>query len=129
VSLGHGQYPRLNITEQDELLIIEATVPGLTKENIVIELDYWKNNPPKENFDETCQLHISSGVAKRVDGIYIVNEIHKSSFKRTISFSSKLCDILNLKVSLENGLLMIVIPKLSAKKPTIETKKIIVPIG
>ena len=125
-------YPRLTITDQNAQIIIEATVHGLKKEDIKIDIEYWKNHDPKVNVDETGQIIISASHAKRFDGERVLEEIRKSNFSRTIYFSEKLCDIFNMTAKVEDGILILTIPKFERQPKDrfdkVETKRVSVAI-
>jgi len=106
-----GAYPKINVTEYENLVIIEAGIPGLTKADINVEI-------------ETGVLTITGNkVSKNNTNDVICNsyrELKHSSFVRSFSLSENIdTDTVDAKV--ENGLLTIVLKKL---KPTnISNKK------
>jgi len=103
-------YPRLNIYNKDSNLVVEATVPGLAKEDVKVTLD-----------DETKVLTISgqNSQNKQVDeDDYYMREITKSAFSRSLQLPSDLKteDCEKLKASFKDGLLKIEIPYKEVKK-------------
>ena len=101
-----GAYPKVNVTEYENSVVIEAGVPGLTKSDISI-------------YVESGVLTITGNkVTKNIDSDDIVcnsyRELKYSSFVRSFSLSENI-DIGTIDAKVENGLLVI---KLKKIKPT-----------
>ena len=101
-----GAYPKVNVTESENSVVIEAGVPGLTKSDISI-------------YVESGVLTITGNkVTKNIDSDDIVcnsyRELKYSSFVRSFSLSENI-DIGTIDAKVENGLLVI---KLKKIKPT-----------
>ena len=93
-----SNYPRVDIRETREAVILDATVPGLRKEDVTI--DY-----------EAGHLNISDD--KQVDSPhdFVHREIHRSAFSRYFSVDEEVYDVKNIDASLTDGILSITIPK------------------
>lgn len=103
-----NNYPRMDISETDNNLIIEASVPGLTKNEVSV--DY------KQGL-----LTISGVKQERKNSKYHTQELHRSSFTRCLNLSDDRFDTSKIECKLENGLLLISIPR---RTQVSETKKI-----
>jgi len=106
-----GAYPKVNVTEYENSVVIEAGVPGLTKSDISVDVEsgvltitgnkFTKNN---ESDDVICSSY---------------RELKYSSFVRSFSLSENI-DTETIDAKVENGLLVI---KLKKIKPTNIVKK------
>lgn len=109
-------YPRLNLTEEDGCLRVDATVPGLSKEDVSVEVD--------EDL-----LVISGGKTdssqSETSGKVIRKEIKTSKFQRSIRLNKAELDLDSISASVENGLLTVKIPKLT-KKVESASRKILI---
>lgn len=110
-------YPRMNIIDTEKEVILEATVPGLTKDNVKVE---WSDNT----------LIISGGCEEKKEskdkdgGKYFRREITKKNFSRSFTVYESLYDVYNIDAKVENGLLTITLPKLKVEEKKPEVKKI-----
>lgn len=95
-------YPKWNIQDNEKDFTIEAAVPGLTKDDVKVEyVDGVLNiRGNKQNTTESGAY-----------GHFLVRELHKSSFSRSIVLDEESCDISNINASVDEGLLKIKIPK------------------
>ena len=93
-----SNYPRVDISETRDTVTLEATVPGLRKEDITI--DY-----------EGGHLKISAD--KQVDSPhdFVHREIHRSAFSRYFSVDEEVYDVGKIDASLAHGIISITIPK------------------
>lgn len=93
-----SNYPRVDISETRDTVTLEATVPGLRKEDITI--DY-----------EGGHLKISAD--KQVDSPhdFVHREIHRSAFSRYFSVDEEVYDVGKIDASLADGIISITIPK------------------
>ena len=101
-----SNYPRVDIRESRDSVTLDATVPGLAKEDVSI--DY-----------EDGHLKISADKQDIIYGDEFVHrEIHRSSFSRWFSIDEDTYEVGKIDASLNNGILSITIPKKSeAIKP------------
>ena len=113
-SVNHkSNYPRVDVRETRDTVNLDATVPGLRKEDVSI--DY-----------EDGYLKISA--EKQVDGAddFVHREIHRSAFSRWFSVDEEIYQVNKIDAKLNDGILSITIPKKEeAVKPlprTIEVK-------
>ena len=93
-----SSYPRVDIRENRDSVTLDATVPGLNKDDVSI--DY-----------EDGHLKISADKQNRVDEDYIHREIHRSAFSRWFSVDEEVFEVNNINASLVDGILSITIPK------------------
>jgi len=105
-------YPRVTAYETDKELVIKATVPGLTKDDVVVQ---WADDI------------LSIKYAKQSDNIkngkeYCLREIHESSFYRALTVSQDRYDIDKIIAKVENGMLYVTMP---LKEPRVVTSKTI----
>jgi len=93
-----SNYPRVDIRETREAVTLDATVPGLRKEDVSI--DY-----------EDGHLKISADKQINDTDDYIHREIHRSAFSRWFSVDEEVYDVGKIDASLDEGILSISIPK------------------
>lgn len=97
-----GYYPPVNIAENDDSYLVEARVPGLTKEDIAVELDGRK-------------LTIR-GEHKRDAASYSREERATGKFERSFSFKHALAAE-SIKAEVKDGILTVILPKAEESKP------------
>lgn len=101
-------YPRINIRNLDKEYNIEAAVPGLTKDGV--KVDY---------ADGVLTISGSSQNEKNeTENGYVLRELHKSSFSRSISVDPELCNVEAIEASVSDGVLTVKIPKKALDKPS-----------
>ena len=93
-----SNYPRVDIRENRESVTVDATVPGLQKEDVSI--DY-----------EDGHLKISADKQIREGDDFIHREIHRSAFSRWFSVDEEVYEVNNINANLADGILSITIPK------------------
>ena len=93
-----SNYPRVDIREDRESVTLDATVPGLSKEDVSI--DY-----------EDGHLKISADKQIREGDDFIHREIHRSAFSRWFSVDEDEYEVNNISANLVDGILSITIPK------------------
>ena len=111
IDFTKGSYPRVDVVDGDDAVYIEAEIPGLTKEDVAVEV--------KDN------LLVISGQRKGMHEDdkhtrYILKELKKSQFRRSFTLTEKL-DTENIQADFSNGLLTIQIPKKEPAKPQSRT--------
>ena len=108
-------YPKVNIVDNKDSITIEASVPGLRKEEVFVEVEgnvlTISSRPHKELADDNS------------DSKYLTRELKKSSFMRSFTLSKEL-DTSSVKADLDLGLLTITINKLIPRKEIPQRKKI-----
>lgn len=110
----NDSYPRLNVSECNNELRLEASVPGLSKDdvNVVYSGGYLTISGSKQNSEESK------------DQKYHVRELHKSSFSRSFYLPDSLFDTDKFDCSLRNGLLTVVVPRKVKLAPKALVKKL-----
>jgi len=93
-----SNYPRVDIRETREAVTLDATVPGLRKEDVTI--DY-----------EAGQLKISADKQADSPHDFVHREIHRSAFTRYFSVDEEVYDVGKIDAGLTDGILSITIPK------------------
>ena len=93
-----SNYPRVDIREDRESVTLDATVPGLSKEDVSI--DY-----------EDGHLKISADKQIREGDDFIHREIHRSAFSRWFSVDEEVYEVNNINANLADGILSVTIPK------------------
>jgi len=97
-----SHYPPVNIAENDDAYTVQARVPGLTKDDITIEL-------------EGRQLKIS-GEHKRVEAEYAREERANGRFERAFTFRHDL-QTDKIEATVKDGILTVKLPKAEEAKP------------
>lgn len=116
LNLSDFSYPKLNMVDKDNVLTIQASVPGLTDKEISVE---WC-----EGVLAIKGNSINDKEVKNED--YILRELHKSSFCRTIPLLEDSYDINKVSAKVENGLLTVNVPKKAIEDNRPVVKKILV---
>ena len=100
-------YPKINLRQDEKEYVVEAGVPGLTKEDV--KVDYADGlltiSGKKQNSSEI----------KEDD--YYVRELHKSSFSRSVKVDEDHCDVEHIEAGVQDGILIVKIPKKVLDKP------------
>jgi len=111
-SYGGGTYPKVDLLNFDDRLVLTAAVPGMKKEDIKIEVDQNKF------------LTISGRANQKVEfsDKYIYREIKRSQFSRTFELGPDL-SVEKIEAECQEGLLSITIPKV-VKTPIERVKSI-----
>ena len=93
-----GYYPRTDVSQDKNGLLIEVAVPGFDEQNLNIEL-------------VSNHLVISGKCAPRDQhATYTTMELYRGSFSRKCLINNKMFDIENVKCKILNGFLTINIP-------------------
>lgn len=114
--ISKGAYPKVNVLDSNESVVIEAEIPGLAKEQVSVEVDHNENvltiwgekRAEKEN--------------KR-EGVYLFRELKQSAFSRSFQLNENL-DLENIAAKFENGMLELVIPKKVPKEVEKKVQKV-----
>lgn len=101
-----NSYPKVDVIDYDGELTIEAEIPGLTKEEVSVDLekDVLTISGQKHSQDEDLKAR------------YIRKELKRSSFKRSFKLG-KTVDQKKIKADFKDGILKISIPKKEQEKP------------
>jgi len=103
-------YPKVDVIDEKNMLVIEASVPGLEKENVVINYSSGVLSLRGESRNSN----------EKNNNNYMWRELHKSSFYREFHISEKEYDLNAIDASLKNGILTIKIPKLESNKQALK---------
>lgn len=112
---GKHTYPKLDISDEKDKYVVDATVPGLSKDDVEIKIE--------EHPGSIHKILIVQG--KRGDGFqeekrnFLRKEIRYSSFCRTIALPSDVDDN-KITAKFENGILSILIPKKNSVVNTVK---------
>ena len=94
-----SNYPRVDIRETRDSVTLDATVPGLIKEDVSIDYE---------------DGHLKISAEKQADNLadeFVHREIHRSAFSRWFSIDEDTYEVSKIDASLANGILSITIPK------------------
>ena len=95
-----GSYPKCNVLNFDDRIEIEAAIPGLSKEDVQVEV-----------IDGVLTIKGESNQRRDAeDSQYVKRELKKSAFARSFRLEDNL-DELGITGTHENGVLTITVPK------------------
>jgi len=97
-----SNYPRVDIRESRDSVTLDATVPGLAKEDVSIDYE---------------DGHLKISAEKQSDNLaedFVHREIHRSAFSRWFSIDEDTYEVGKIDANLSNGILSITIPKKEA---------------
>lgn len=103
-----GSYPKVNVVDTDTSVIIEAAIPGMSKEDITLKID-------------NDVLTISGTSKQNSDyegGTFVRREIKRSKFERSFSLNDNI-DNEAITAACNDGVLKLTLPKVvpSNEKP------------
>lgn len=109
-----GSYPKVDITDYNDRIVIEAEIPGLPREDVNVEvleniLVISGNKRKKEQKDEFGKL--------------IYKELKHSSFRRSFTLADNLAKE-NIDAKFENGILTVTLFKIKPSNEKQVAKKI-----
>ena len=108
---GKGAYPRVDIIDKDQSVLIVAEIPGLTKEDVAIDVEPDKGNPNNNVLSISGNARVYSGEDTEEELRYVRRELKRSTFKRSFILGENL-NVDKVKAKFENGVLDIDIPKI-----------------
>lgn len=111
-------YPKINIITKDNETIFEATVTGLKKDDITVELE-------GQNDESLVIKYNKSDEVKNEKENYVYKEFSNKSFCRVIPLQKGKYKTNNIEAKVENGLLTIKLPHEESKLEDNKIKKII----
>lgn len=103
-----GSYPKVDILDKEDSIQIEAAVPGMSKDEISIEIH-----------DGILTISGEKISQEKESGRYIYRELKRSSFRRSWTLNDNF-DEERIEAIFENGMLYLTIPKINIE----EKKKI-----
>jgi HSP20 family protein len=101
------QEPRalpVDVREEDEAFVLSAFVPGLTSEDLNIQI-----------LDDTLSIE---GEYKQQEGEHVMSELPRGAFRRTLRLASEL-DADKAEANIENGVLTLRLPKAESARPKV----------
>ena len=101
-----NSYPKVDAIDYDDKITIEAEIPGLTKEEVSVDLE-------KDILTVSGLKHSRD---TDTDARYIRKELKRSSFKRSFKLGANV-DPKKINADFNNGVLLITIPKKEPAKP------------
>ncbi len=108
VSIPKSAYPKVNVYNKDDELVIIAEIPGLEKDDLNIEVE--------------DNMIIISGDRHELDEdeLFLIHkELKQSTFTRSIGpVQSEYFDLDNISAEFNLGILKMKVPKLAPEKPT-----------
>lgn len=109
-----GAYPKVDVRETEKEFVIEAEIPGLTKDQVKVEVKDDVLVVRGEKRDET-----------KKDGKYHVREIKRSSFIRSWTLDPSLVDKNTVKAKFQDGVLEVSVQKVNPTPPPKPEVKVI----
>ena len=108
-AIGNYNYPRVNIQDTQEKIVLEFDLAGVPKENIKLSID--------ENNLLTLEGKKESKVEQKDEqGNYVRREIFYGSFTKVIQLPENIIQE-KLATQYKDGILTVTIPKKELKKP------------
>jgi HSP20 family protein len=105
---GNSSYPRVNVADLKNEVLIEAEIAGLGKDDVSVE---YEDGMLTISGDKKTEL-------EDPDIRYVYKELKRSSFKRSFRVDEMTLDAENITAKFDNGILNVIIPK----KEVVETK-------
>lgn len=99
-----GSYPKVNIRQNKEGVVIEAAVPGMKKEDISIQVS-----------ERVLTISGKSTNDYNKNSSFLIREIKKSSFSRSFYLSDEL-DYETFSAEVKDGLLMVSVDWIKPKQ-------------
>jgi len=111
---NRGSFPRVDVKEYDDKLVLEADVAGLKKEDVSVELE--------------GDLLIIKG-AKKEDANkdkakYVYREIKRSSFQRSFQLGTNI-DKTKVKADYKDGTLVVELPRIKVEEKKLSRLKLL----
>jgi HSP20 family protein len=111
----NSAYPKCDIVDFEDRIEIIAEVPGLSKDQIQIDVD-----------TDTISIKGEKNANIEKEGsTYLRRELKKSSFKRTFTADPKIFDLEKVSAKFLDGILELHIPKFKIIKTTKKTVEIL----
>lgn len=100
-----GSYPKVNVVDTDQAVVIEAAVPGMAKDDITLEIK-----------DDVLTISgRSNQSADYENSSYVRREIKRSRFERSFALGENL-NRDSIIATCDNGVLKLVLPKFSPEE-------------
>jgi HSP20 family protein len=104
----NAAYPKCDIVDFDDRMEFTFEIPGLTKEQVSIDIDN----------DVLCISGQRSNDTKNTDIRYIIRELKKSSFKRSFRIDKTKFNLDDITAKFTDGILELIVYKHEASLPT-----------
>ena len=102
-----GAYPKCDIINFDDRIEIVAEIPGLSKEQLSIDVDG----------DVITLKGEKGGQTEVTGGEYLRRELKRSSFQRSFTADSTIFNLDKIKAKFSDGVLELIIPKREREQP------------
>jgi HSP20 family protein len=99
--------PRINVTESESAYVVEAEIPGVTKENVTIAI---------EGKRVTLEAEVKRETERKEGETLLFSERTIEKFARSFTLSAEVDDERTV-AKLENGILTLTLPKKEELKP------------
>ena len=110
---AQGSYPKCNVLNFDDRVEIEAAIPGLTKEDVSVEVA-----------DGVLTIKAESNQRANIeDSQYVKREVKRSAFARSFRLGDNLVED-NITGAFENGILTLTLPKVQLTQSEPEVRRI-----
>ena len=110
---AQGSYPKCNVLNFDDRVEIEAAIPGLTKDDVTVEV-----------VDGVLTIKAESNQRADVeDSQYVKREVKRSAFARSFRLGDNLVEN-NISGAFQNGILTITLPKVQPTHTQPEVRRI-----
>ena len=110
---AQGSYPKCNVLNFDDRVEIKAAIPGLTKDDVTVEV-----------VDGVLTIKAESNQRADVeDSQYVKREVKRSAFARSFRLGENLVEDY-ISGAFENGILTITLPKVQPTNTVPEVRKI-----
>ena len=110
---AQGSYPKCNVLNFDDRVEIEAAIPGLTKEDVTVEV-----------VDGVLTIKAESNQRANVeDSQYVKREVKRSAFARSFRLGDNLVED-SITGAFKNGILTLTLPKVQPTQIEPEVRRI-----
>lgn len=111
-----GAYPKVNVIDEEKQVTIEAEVPGISKDQLVVDVNHDEKILTIKGEKRTTEQNERKGT-------YLYRELKQSSFSRSFTLNDNL-DAEAIKAKFENGVLVLTIPKKIPEPKTNQIKQV-----
>ena len=109
-----NSYPKVNVIEQDDKVVIEAEIPGLSKDEVSVTISHnclvLRGEKKKDSTERT--------------GTYLRKELRHSSFSRCVGELGENIDKDSIQAGFKDGILTVTMKKIKATPKVEDVKKI-----
>ena len=122
IARGNATAPAVNVIENDKDYRVELAVPGMTKDDFKVKLD--EDNNLVITMEKCCDTKPDCKAEKK-DCKYLRREFSYAKFQQTMILPDNV-DSAKISAKVENGVLMVDIPKLPVEHTKMLEKEIVV---